>query len=110
MQKQLKSIYYNPKLVNTYFPEKRFAERDCKSLFYILFMIFVRLLVVLIHGSLLIARSKVMKNAIENKTANDARWNFLARKIRIKRNHITISNLEFLLLIRVTPFCLYVLL
>ncbi len=51
MQKQLKSIYYNPKLVNTYFPEKRFAERDCKSLFYILFMIFVRLLVVLIHGS-----------------------------------------------------------
>ena len=44
-----------------------------------------------------------MKNTIENKTANDARWNFLARKIRIKRNHITISNLEFLLLIRVTP-------
>ncbi len=63
---------------------------------------------------LLIASSKVMKNAIENKTANDASWNFLARKIRIKRNHITISNLEFLfeflLLIRVTPFWVYALL
>ena len=51
MQKQLKRTYYNPKLVNTYFPEKRFAECDCKSLFYILFMNFVRLLAVLIRGN-----------------------------------------------------------